>query len=186
MLSLGLSVAAITAVVCQVGSEPMSSEEIAKQLGLSVMTGRDVFARMPRNITTKDGKALLSWRVEVLPFAEQQTLFKLFNLKEPWDSETNKPLLEKGLTFYRTQHAADEKSTTWKLVPELQGGIMLVEGGRGSSVPWSQPDEVKIDAKNPLASFGEEPDGGYLVVLADGRVQRIDAKTLKERLLKKN
>lgn len=34
----------------------------------------------------KDGQALLSWRVWLLPFLEQGNLFNQFNLDEPWDS----------------------------------------------------------------------------------------------------
>jgi hypothetical protein len=67
----------------------------------------------------------------------------------------------------------------------LPGGVMLVEGGRGSSVVWTQPDEVKIDPKDPLSAFGEEPKGGYLVVLKNGQPQKMDGKTLKAKLLVK-
>lgn len=34
-----------------------------------------------------DGNPLLSWRVAVLPFIEQQALYEKFRLDEPWNSE---------------------------------------------------------------------------------------------------
>src|SRR5262249_5899033 len=37
----------------------------------------------------KEGKALLSWRVTLLPYLEQQNLFNQFHLDEPWDSPHN-------------------------------------------------------------------------------------------------
>jgi prepilin-type processing-associated H-X9-DG protein len=40
-----------------------------------------------------DGKPLLSWRVALLPYLEQDMLYKRFRLDEPWDSPNNKPLL---------------------------------------------------------------------------------------------
>ena len=43
----------------------------------------------------KTGRALLSWRVAVLPFIEQEPLYKQFKLDEPWDSPHNARLLEK-------------------------------------------------------------------------------------------
>ena len=46
-------------------------------------------------IYDKNGKPLLSWRVMVLPYIEQDALYKQFHLDEPWDSDHNKKLLEK-------------------------------------------------------------------------------------------
>jgi hypothetical protein len=130
------------------------------------------------------GKPLLSWRVKALPYHELQPLYKEFKLEEAWDSAHNKALL-KVRNVYHTKHADDENSTTWKHLPTRPGGVMLVQGGKGSSVVWTQPDEVRIDPKKPLASFGAEPEGGWIVVLNNGRAQRMDAATLKKRLLSK-
>ena len=49
----------------------------------------------------KDGKPLLSWRVLILPYVEQEDLYKQFHLDEPWDSEHNKKLIEKMPAVYR-------------------------------------------------------------------------------------
>ena len=43
----------------------------------------------------KNGKPLLSWRVQLLPFLEYAELYNQFKLDEPWDSENNLKLLEK-------------------------------------------------------------------------------------------
>ena len=43
----------------------------------------------------KDGKALLSWRVLLLPYLEQRELYDQFHLDEAWDSPHNKPLIDK-------------------------------------------------------------------------------------------
>src|SRR5882724_3710147 len=72
-------------------------------------------SRFPADVRGKGGKPLLSWRVQILPFLEQQALFTEFHLDEPWDSPHNKALLERmpatfavpstpadpGMTFYR-------------------------------------------------------------------------------------
>ena len=44
-------------------------------------------------IYSKDGKPLLSWRVQILPFIEEQELYNKFHLDEPWDSDNNRPLI---------------------------------------------------------------------------------------------
>ena len=49
----------------------------------------------PAAIADKDGQPLLSWRVKLLPFLNQEDLYKQFHLDEPWDSEHNLPLVKK-------------------------------------------------------------------------------------------
>jgi RNA polymerase sigma factor (sigma-70 family) len=43
----------------------------------------------------KKGKALLSWRVELLPYLGQQELYNQFKRDEPWDSPHNRKLLSR-------------------------------------------------------------------------------------------
>ena len=47
------------------------------------------------------GKPLLSWRVAILPYIEQQELYNKFKLDEPWDSPHNKALLKEMPPIYR-------------------------------------------------------------------------------------
>jgi hypothetical protein len=75
----------------------------------------------PRNPNSKLG---LSWRVAILPYLEQDNLFKQFHHNEPWDSEHNKKFIammpkiyavpgvdaESGLTHYQV-FVAPEKPT---------------------------------------------------------------------------
>ncbi len=39
----------------------------------------------PAAVCDKTGKPLLSWRVLILPYVEQDELYKEFKLDEPWD-----------------------------------------------------------------------------------------------------
>src|SRR5205823_4651732 len=59
-------------------------------------------SRLPTDVTDKDGKPLLSWRVALLPYIdiELQELHKQFKLDESWDSEHNKKLIEKMPKVY--------------------------------------------------------------------------------------
>src|SRR5205823_3426612 len=41
----------------------------------------------------KTGKPLLSWRVAILPYIEQDALYNQFHLDEPWDSPNNSRLI---------------------------------------------------------------------------------------------
>jgi hypothetical protein len=49
----------------------------------------------PPAVVGKDGKALVSWRVLLLPYLGERKLYEQFNLSEPWDSSHNKKLLSK-------------------------------------------------------------------------------------------
>src|SRR5262249_12243111 len=87
-----------------------------KQIALALHNFHSSNGRFPpAGSRDKNGNALLSWRVTILPFVEQQALFNEFHMDEPWDSPHNKTLLDKmpmlyavpgasagvGMTFYR-------------------------------------------------------------------------------------
>jgi RNA polymerase sigma factor (sigma-70 family) len=73
-----------------------------KQILLAMHNYHDANGNMPHDITDKDGKPMLSWRVAILPYIEQDNLFKQFKLDEPWDSDHNKKLLALMPSTYRT------------------------------------------------------------------------------------
>jgi hypothetical protein len=101
---------------------PITPEQLAdsstnlKQIVLGFHNYNDTYGVLPTNQLSKDQKPLLSWRVQILPFIEEDNLYKQFKLDEPWDSENNKKLIEKmpmlyapvrgkvepGMTFYQT------------------------------------------------------------------------------------
>jgi hypothetical protein len=66
-----------------------------KQLSLSFHNINDTYGYCPAAAAyyTKDGKPGLSWRVAMLPFIEQDNLYKQFKFDEPWDSPHNVQLL---------------------------------------------------------------------------------------------
>jgi len=65
-----------------------------KQLSITVQQHLAMHGTFPAAYTTDaDGKPLLSWRVQMLPYIEQQPLYDRFRMDEPWDSEHNKQLI---------------------------------------------------------------------------------------------
>jgi hypothetical protein len=64
-------------------------------------------------IVSADGKPLLSWRVAILPFIEQDALFKAFHLEEAWDSPHNKKLIERMPSVYAPVKKTPRPHETW-------------------------------------------------------------------------
>lgn len=73
------------------------------------------YAQLPQPaiFEKRTGKPLLSWRVRLLPYLDQDVLYKQFKLDEPWDSEHNKKLISKMPAIFAhpgTKAAADFKT----------------------------------------------------------------------------
>src|SRR5262249_57427694 len=91
----------------------IQGKNIRKQVAHAMQSYRDGSAAVPpAAVYDKDGKPLLSWRVLILPYIEQDNLFKEFHFDEPWDSEHNKKLLEQMPKIYQTVEAEGKKHLT--------------------------------------------------------------------------
>jgi hypothetical protein len=172
-----------------------------KQLGLAMHNYESAYGFMPRDIRDKDGKALLSWRLAILPFIEQDDLYKQFKFDEPWDSETNKKLIEKMPQIYAPIRGKAEKYHTFyqsfsgegafidpknrvkitSITDGTSNTLMIAEAGQG--VLWSKPEDIPFDEKKELPKLGGMFPDVFHALFADGSVRKIkktiDPKTLK-------
>jgi len=199
--------AALAAVPVGAADEPPSNKEIntsannLKQLGFAHHSYHDVNGFMAQDIVDKNGKPLLSWRVHMLPYLEQDNLYRQFKLDEAWDSANNKKLIammpkvyapirvkaKEGETFYQCFTGKDALFGTGKkltLVGTTDGTsntIMTVEAG--DPVIWTKPADIAYDEKKPLPKLGGMFDGNFHIGLADGSVMWVrkgfDEKTLR-------
>jgi uncharacterized protein (TIGR03067 family) len=165
------------------------SENNLKQLGIAMHQFHDTYAALPKPaIYSKDGKPLLSWRVAILPFIEQNDLFMEFRQNEPWDSPHNKKLLARMPKVYepvrgktKQPHSTYYQVFTGKGTPfegdkklgirDIQDGtsntVMVVEAGE--AVPWTKPEDLPFDAKKKdLPKLGGLFDDGFHILLCDG------------------
>jgi len=73
-----------------------------KQIGLAMHHFHDVYKHFPPAVIYgPDGKPWHSWRVLLLPYLEQISLYREYKFDEPWDGPNNKRLLEKMPPVYR-------------------------------------------------------------------------------------
>lgn len=170
---------------------------------LALHNTHDTFHGFPAAYTmNKDKKPLLSWRVHILPFIEQQQLYQQFKLDEPWDSEHNKKLIEKMPQVYRSPASNAPPGTTTYLAvggprgmftkPEAAGPeptrggltmsaitdgtsntIAIVEASDAQAVIWTKPEEFIPDEKDPLKGLAGPYPGGFNVAMCDGSVRFI-------------
>ncbi len=174
-----------------------------KQIVLAMLNYESANGRLPPAYIAneKTGKPLLSWRVAILPYLEQQALYQEFHLDEPWDSEHNKKLAEKvvavyrspvsnakpGMTNYLTVRGKDtafpgkEGVKMSQITDGTSNTIALVEANDSKAVPWTKPDDFKYDEKNP--GLGGLFPHGFNAAMCDGSVHfinsTIDADTLR-------
>jgi uncharacterized protein (TIGR03067 family) len=168
-----------------------------KQLSLALHIYNDVYKRLPGPaIVDKGGKPLLSWRVAILPYIEENALYKEFKLDEPWDSEHNKKLLarmpklyapvhgktkEPHATFYQAfagPGTAFEPGKQLRIPRDFPDGtantIMLVEAGE--AVPWTRPADVPYDPNKALPRLGGLFADGFHIALVDGSVRWVNRR----------
>lgn len=153
-------------------------------------------------IDSKDGKPLLSWRVTLLPYLEENTLYQEFQQDQPWDSEHNQKLLSRipkvyqaplpgtvkdpSLTFYQVFVGKDcvfEEHQHIGLLQITDGSsntILVVEAGE--PVPWTKPEDLSYAADKPLPRLGGWWDGYFLAAFADGSVHRLKAGAKEQSL----
>ena len=171
-----------------------------KQVILAMLNYEATFRTFPPAVIEKDGKPLLSWRVHILRFMDEDALFRQFHLDEPWDSPHN---LEAAKTipfaFQSPDDPSDGKTRIMLFTGKgaaFDGGkkirmmdirdatsntILCVEAGPDKAVPWTKPEDLPFDPENPLAALGAVPPQGFLAAFFDGSVRqlKVDNKTLK-------
>ncbi len=147
------------------------------------------------------GKAGLSWRVHVLPEIGQKELYQKFNLDEPWDSETNKALIEQMPEIFKTEGVEEPGKTSIHVITgpgapfakdaapkiaEFKDGpsntILAVAAGPDTAEIWTKPGGLDFDPKDPLKALGKLTGDTFLALLCDGSVRSISIKIEAENL----
>jgi prepilin-type processing-associated H-X9-DG protein len=163
-----------------------------KQLALAMINYADANRGQlpPPAVLGKDGKALLSWRVLLLPYVEEGDLFKQFKLDEPWDSDHNKTLLARMPKVFAPVRGKTEKAHSTFYQVFVGKGASFVPGQRmrfpasftdgtsntimiaeaAEAVPWTRPADLAYDAAKPLPKLGGQFPDGCNVAFWDGSV----------------
>jgi hypothetical protein len=161
----------------------------------------------PAFSASKDGKPLLSWRVLILPFLDQQALYDQFHLDEPWDSAHNRSLISKIPAVFRCPDENDASAKDGKtryLAPRSAATIMrgaeavalrdiadgtsntiiVLDAGDDRAVEWTKPADWEFDPDPAVETiFNSHEPAGTNMAFADGAVRFISA-TIKAATLR--
>ncbi len=175
-----------------------SSMNNLRQLALASLNYESAFRHLPMNANyDENGRPLLSWRVHLLPFLEQQALYEQFNLDEPWNSPNNLKLLDKMPAIYQNPNLAPSDSETVYLALSGEGTVfpgnekisfakiqdgssntaMFVEANESHAVEWTKPQDLEFDPDNPMQGLGTLRPTGFVCVFCDGSVRLISRGT---------
>lgn len=100
-----------------------------KQLGLALHNYHDAYGQFPPAfIADETGEPIHSWRVLLLPYMEQQSLYAQYDFGEPWDGPNNRKLLDYMPPNYRCP--------SWDSSDAARASYVAVVGGRSA---WPAP-----------------------------------------------
>lgn len=171
-----------------------------KQVSLAMLRDESAKNAFPAAAIEKDGKPLLSWRVAILPYVEEQALYEQFHRDEAWDSPHNLEVAKKMPSIFQSTDSPSEGKTRVMLftgkgaafdggkkvrAADIRDGmsytILCVEAGPDKAVPWTKPEDLPFDPERPLAALGKIPAQKFIAAFFDGHVEqlKVDNKTLK-------
>lgn len=139
-----------------------------KQIGIAIHKYNDVNKCLPPaaigSDKKRDGKPLLSWRVAILPYIGQESIYAQFDLDEPWDHPTNKKLIPQmppaymlpgadamaGMTHYLALVDPNENTAHTALRTRNVNGLLRNPGNLVTGMPDGASNTIIVaEAREP-------------------------------------
>jgi type II secretory pathway pseudopilin PulG len=177
-----------------------------KQIGLALQNYASTFSRFPPAAgTDMNGRPSMSWRVAILPFLEQNAMYRQYDPKQPWNSPQNLGFVKQMPREFRCPgDSSDDGETSYVMVTGQNtiGGVpgspgtsfgeitdgpartLLVVEVHGLKIPWTEPRDITLDELLVQVRSGARIGhvASFNVALADGSVRNLPAKIDPEML----
>jgi hypothetical protein len=153
------------------------------------------------------GRAMHGWFTQLLPYIEQDQLYKQIDFSRPWDDPVNAPHFQKGIAVYMHPRGVAVQDEEGRALTHYAFNAHMVQGGQpitlrelsagkgasntvlageahGNWKPWGHP----VQWRDPRLGFGHSPNGfgsplpqvsRTAVLMADGSVQTILHRSTK-------
>lgn len=164
-----------------------------RRIGAAMSEYQHVHHKLPQSSQAPDGTARLSWRVHLLPFLGEQSLYERFHLDEAWDSAHNRALVAQMPEVYRGTDAPEGGKTLFLLADQTTAAIasadelssviadpaippakiLVVEANTSRAVEWTKPEVFAFDPADIFAGLGGLRPGGFLALRANGLVDLV-------------
>lgn len=185
-----------------------------KQIAIALLNYHSVHnAYPPAYVADSKGRPMHSWRVLLLPYLNQNSLYERYDFTEPWNGPNNSGLAEQfpQLSVYSCPDDSSKADTSYLVVVgketmwpggvgfsgEIPDGfentIILVESA-DSGIHWMEPRDLSLSSLpqeiNPVEGTGisSSHSGGAYVVTADGGLHFLEddlsAEMLKKLLIR--
>ena len=146
-----------------------------RQLGLALLNSESATGQFPEAAKMVSGNPH-SWRVEILPFIEQQNLHGQYDFTQAWDSPKNIKLAQIGIECMMCPSSPHSPKTTYKLVT---GPGTIFEKGKPRTLKRiadgaSNTIVLIEDSANPI--FWTDPNGDLSVEEAVKLLSELDPK----------
>ena len=172
-----------------------------KQIGLGLHNYHDVYDCFPpASLADEQGNPMHSWRVLILPYIGEQTLYAKYDFSEPWDGPNNIKLLDQMPATFAcpdhkhpptkgVQHTSylaitgestvwpDDRVMTFSEIPAGPSNTVFAAEFEERPIPWLKPEDITltdaleiISTNNPAQLELNHP-GGRQVAFGDGSVQ---------------
>jgi type II secretory pathway pseudopilin PulG len=169
-----------------------------KQIALALHNYHDLYEAFPPAYTVDSkGKRLHSWRTLILPWMDQDPLYKKIDLSKAWDDPANAEAFNTEIMGYRCPSTDGPPKFTRYLaisgpkcffdgakarkIKDITDGtsktLMIIEVDAEHAVHWMAPTDADenlilgLDEKSKLAHIG-----GMHVALGDGSIRFLSAK----------
>jgi hypothetical protein len=201
-------------------SEDLRAQSDLREVVQAAHHHHDYFTHLPHSYLharddvepPADPSIRLSWRVALLPFLEQDVLYRRFEQGQAWNSAANLPLSNTAIrqysessgsvqTRYRvfvgngalfnvgqlplTKQRPDRRSTCVRLPGDVTDGTSntIFCVEATETVPWAQHKEFAFDPNVPLPPFGRPNSDTFAVAMLDGST-RIVKKSVDPKVIK--
>ncbi|MCA9016904.1 MAG: DUF1559 domain-containing protein, partial [Planctomycetaceae bacterium] len=166
-----------------------------KQIGLALHNYHEMYQTLPPGaIFSERGRPEHSWQALILPFVEQEFLFKRIDFKKPWNDPANQKVFQEEVPVYLSPKVKMNYSPDGYALSHFVGNQLVLKPGTNISFedirdgtsntifameiaenfkPWGDPSSLTDPTKVIGPDMKTPSTGGSFILLGDGTVRYI-------------